>query len=103
LARAAGSIATNLTEEYGRYFIKGADNFTFSQGAMQETKAWLSKCKRRIIIGAAEAEALLQKANVLLLKLNTYIKFTAAFSNTTVKKIESLLPGVNLLINQLPN
>src|SRR5215218_8394556 len=81
LVRAADSISANITEGYGRYYYKESKQFYFyARGSIQETKAWLSKCKRRKIIGAIEADALLQKADALLIKLNAFIKFVAASS-----------------------
>ena len=76
LARAADSISANIAEGYGRYFYKESKQFYFyARGSVQETKAWLSKCKRRNIIAADKVENLLQQAGVLLFKLNAYIKF----------------------------
>ncbi len=50
LVRAADSISANIAEGYGRYFYKESKQFYFySRGSIQETKAWLSKCKRRNI------------------------------------------------------
>ena len=76
LARAVDSISANIAEGYGRYYYKESKQFYFyARGSIQETKAWLSKCKRRNIIEVQEAESLLQQAGVLLFKLNAYIKF----------------------------
>ncbi len=100
LARSADSISANIAEGYGRYFYKESRQFYFyARGSIQETKAWLSKCKRRKIIEAAEADNLLQKADVLLLKLNAYIKFVAAFPKHNHKST-----GMPAIPNsQLPN
>lgn len=76
LVRAADSISANIADGYGRYFYKESEQFYFyAPGTTQETKARLSKCKRRKII---EAIVILQKADALLFKLNAYIKFVAA-------------------------
>lgn len=82
LVRAADSISANIAEGYGRYFYKESRQFYFyARGSIQETKAWLSKCKRRKIINDESADTLLHKADILLHKLNAYIKFVAASPN----------------------
>lgn len=78
MARAADSISANIAEGYGRYFYKESKQFYFyARGSLQETKSWLSKCKRRNVIGEEAADALLQHADIILFKLNAYIKFVA--------------------------
>jgi four helix bundle protein len=79
IVRSADSIAANIAEGYGRYYYKESKQFFFySRGSVQETKSWLSKCKRRKIIEQARAEELLNEAEKILAKLNGYIKFIAA-------------------------
>jgi four helix bundle protein len=78
MARAADSISANIAEGYGIYFYKQSKQFYFyARGSLQETKSWLSKCKRRNVIREAAADALLQHADIILFKLNAYIKFVA--------------------------
>ncbi len=78
ITRSADSISANIAEGYGRYYYKESKQFFFySRGSIQETKAWLSKCKRRNIIDVNKAEDLLQQAEKILAKLNAYIKFIA--------------------------
>ena len=80
IVRSADSIAANIAEGYGRYYYKESKQFFFySRGSLQETKSWLSKCKRRKIIESAKAEELINEAEKILAKLNGYIKFIAAF------------------------
>jgi len=72
----ADSISSNIAEGYGRYFYKESKQFYFySRGSIQETKSWLGKCKRRKIIKESKCEELLQRADIILIKLNAYIKF----------------------------
>ena len=79
IVRSADSIAANIAEGYGRYYYKESKQFFFySRGSLQETKSWLSKCKRRKIIESAIADELLNEAEKILAKLNGYIKFIAA-------------------------
>jgi four helix bundle protein len=79
IARSADSIAANIAEGYGRYYYKESKQFFFySRGSLQETKSWLSKCKRRKIIEPFKAEELINEAEKILAKLNGYIKFIAA-------------------------
>lgn len=78
IVRAADSISANIAEGYGRYYYKESKQFFFySRGSLQETKSWLSKCKRRKIIEKGKADELLNEAEKILAKLNGYIKFIA--------------------------
>ena len=79
IVRSADSISANIAEGYGRYYYKESKQFFFySRGSLQETKSWLSKCKRRKIIGKDQADELINEAEKILAKLNGYIKFIAA-------------------------
>lgn len=76
LVRAADSISANIAEGYGRYFYKESKQFYFySRGSLQETKSWLSKCKRRKIVEPVICDILLAKAEKLLAMLNSFIRF----------------------------
>lgn len=76
IVRSADSVSVNIAEGYGRYYYKESKQFFFySRGSLQETKAWLSKCKRRNIIKGERAEELINEAEKILAKLNGYIKF----------------------------
>lgn len=86
IVRSADSIAANIAEGYGRYFYKESKQFFFySRGSLQETKSWLSKCKRRKMIEILKAEQLINEAEKILAKLNAYIKFIAASSKHNKK------------------
>jgi len=51
LVRAADLISANIAEGYGRYFKKESKQFYFySRGSVQETKSWLTKCERRVLL-----------------------------------------------------
>jgi len=79
IVRSADSISANIAEGYGRYYYKESKQFFFySRGSIQETKSWLSKCKRKKIIEPTKAAELLDEAEKILAKLNGYIKFIAA-------------------------
>jgi len=78
LVRSTDSISANIAEGYGRYYYKESKQFFFySRGSLQETKSWLSKCKRRKIIDEVKSEELLNEEEKILAKLNGYIKFIA--------------------------
>ncbi len=78
LARSSDSVSANIAEGYGRYYYKESKQFYFySRGSLQETKSWLQKCKRRNIISEAKCDDLLAKAEIILVKLNAYIKFVS--------------------------
>jgi four helix bundle protein len=76
ITRSADSISVNIAEGYGRFYYKESKQFYFySRGSLLETKAWLSKCKRRKIIEPTKAEELIIETETLLLRLNAFIKF----------------------------
>lgn len=98
MVRAADSISANIAEGYGRYFYKESKQFYFySRGSIQETKAWLSKCKRRGIIPTEDCDILISLAEEILAKLNGFIKFVAKSQKVKTKTIN---PS-DKLINQL--
>jgi four helix bundle protein len=78
IVRSADSISSNIAEGYGRYFYKENKQFYFySRGSIQETKSWLYKCMRRKIIKETKCTELIQKAELILIKLNAFIKFVS--------------------------
>lgn len=86
LVRASDSISANIAEGYGRYFYKESKQFYFySRGSIQETKSWLGKCKRRKIVDSKICDELLEKAELILVKLNAYIKFVSKSSKHNPK------------------
>ena len=88
MVRAADSISANIAEGYGRYFYKESKQFYFySRGSIQETKAWLSKCKRRGIISVEESNNLIAGAEKILAMLNAFIKFVAKSQKVKTKSI----------------
>ena len=78
IVRSADSISSNIAEGYGRYYYKESKQFYFySRGSIQETKSWLNKCNRRKVIEESKCKDLLQKPELILIKLNAYIKFVS--------------------------
>ncbi len=78
MARSADSISANIAEGYGRFYYKESKQFYFySRGSLQETKSWLTKCKRRKIIDERICTELLNEADKILLMLNAFIKFVS--------------------------
>jgi len=76
LVRSADSISANIAEGYGRYFYKESKQFYFySRGSILETKSWISKCIRREVVLREEGEPLIEDCNLILKKLNSFIKF----------------------------
>jgi four helix bundle protein len=71
LVDASDSIATNISEGYGRYFYKENRQFQyFSRGSQSETKTWLTKAKNRNLIEIEKYNELMQKLEVLAIKHN---------------------------------
>jgi len=86
LVRAADSISANIAEGYGRYYYKESKQFYFyARGSIQETKAWLSKCRRRQIIPEDACNCMIAAAEKILAKLNAYIKFVARSQKIKIK------------------
>ncbi|MFN2439146.1 MAG: four helix bundle protein [Chitinophagaceae bacterium] len=87
MVRSADSISANIAEGYGRFYYKESKQFYFyARGSIQETKSWLSKCKRRSLIEEVKCEKLFQKTEPILIKLNAYIKFVSKSPKHNPKK-----------------
>lgn len=86
IVRSADSISANIAEGYGRFYYKESKQFYFySRGSLQETKSWIGKCKRRNLIGEDKCAELLGMAEVILIKLNAFIKFISKSSKYNPK------------------
>jgi four helix bundle protein len=84
LVRASDSIASNISEGYGRFFFKDTVNFLYySRGSLFETKSWLTKANNRSMIKPEEYEELLTLIKNLGVKLNNYI---TAIKRQNIKK-----------------
>jgi four helix bundle protein len=76
MVRSADSISSNIAEGYGRFHYKENKNFCyFSRGSIFETKGWLKKSKNRKLINENQAGDLLNKLEIIHIKLNASIKF----------------------------
>ena len=75
LVRASDSIAANLSEGLGRYHYKERKNFSYySRGSLFETKTWVTKANNRNLIDDENFKMIIDKLNVISVKLNNYIK-----------------------------
>lgn len=75
LIRAIDSVATNLSEGFGRYHFKEVKNFGYySRGSLYETKTWFTKAHNRALIGDDDYRDFLKEINNIGVKLNNYIK-----------------------------
>ena len=75
LVRSADSVATNLSEGFGRFFYKENKQFCYySRGSLFETKTWLTKAKNRKLINADQFENFTKDIDFIGKKLNSYIK-----------------------------
>jgi four helix bundle protein len=75
LVRAADSIASNLSEGFGRYHYREAINFCYySRGSLFETKTWLVKAKNRNLLEKPDYELFMQQVDDIGIRLNNYIK-----------------------------
>lgn len=74
IVRLADSIATNLSEGYGRFFYKENKQFCYySRGSLYETKTWLKKSYNRGLIIDDDFHSLQQDVETIILKLNIII------------------------------
>src|SRR6476620_9077004 len=72
---AADSMASDISEGYGRYFYKNRKQFYYySRGSLLETKTWATKSFNRALISKEEFDTLIEKLKTLHFKLNNYIK-----------------------------
>ncbi len=73
--RSADSIASNISEGYGRYSFKENKLFCYySRGSLFETKTWLIKSHNRKLISTGFFKKMEKKLKILEIKLNNYIK-----------------------------
>lgn len=76
IVKAADSIAANISEGYGRFFFKENRQFCYiSRGSLHETRTFLKKSNRRKLIADDKYNEILETLNILLKKLNAYIKY----------------------------
>jgi four helix bundle protein len=94
MVEAADSISANIAEGYGRFYYAESKRFYFyARGSIQETKSWLSKSKSRNLIETAQVEGLLKKAEIILIKLNAYIRFVSKSANHIKKSKKNEIPN----------
>jgi len=75
LTDADDSISANISEGYGRYFIKDNIRFCYySRGSILESKNWIRKAKNRNLIGQHVYEEWIMDLELIHKKLNSYIK-----------------------------
>ena len=75
LVRASDSIASNLSEGFGRFHYKENLNFSYySRGSLYETKTWLIKANDRRLIDDSDFESFKKDIETIGIKLNNYIK-----------------------------
>lgn len=80
LVRAVDSIASNLSEGFGRYHYRETINFGYySRGSLFETKTWLTKAKSRNLVSESDFNSFTQTIKDVGVKLNNYL--------TSIKKL----------------
>ena len=76
LVKSSDSVAANLSEGYGRFHFKENRQFCYiSRGSLYETKTWLTKARKRKLIIDEDFASLIKQLDILLRKLNAYIKY----------------------------
>jgi four helix bundle protein len=74
LAEAADSIASNISEGYGRYSYKENIQFCYySRGSLFETKNWLRRAMQRALLTPEQCNSFMNDLDLLGEKLNAYI------------------------------
>ena len=75
LVRATDSIASNLSEGYGRYHYREKKNFGYySRGSLYETKTWVVKASNRKLITDPDFQSISSDLSTISKKLNGYIR-----------------------------
>jgi len=75
LMKAVDSIASNLSEGFGRYHFREKINFSYySRGSLFETKTWLTKAHNRNLINTSDYQLFVKQIGNIGVKLNNYIK-----------------------------
>ena len=75
LVKAADSVASNISEGYGRFHYKESRHFGYyARGSLYETKTWITKAYNRSLINDADFNNFQKDINVLGIKLNNYIR-----------------------------
>lgn len=76
IIRSSDSIGANLSEGYGRYSFKENRQFCYiARGSLYETLTFINKSFRRKLIEIEKYEKLKNDLEILLKKLNAYIKY----------------------------
>ena len=74
IIKSADSIASNLSEGYGRYSYKeNKQSCYYSRGSLYEALTWLNKSYNRGLITEKEYQTLKKDIYLLIVKLNKYI------------------------------
>ena len=75
LVRSVDSVASNLSEGFGRYHFKETKQFGYySRGSLYETKTWLTKAHNRKLLNDENFRTLMKEISSLGKQLNKYIK-----------------------------
>ncbi len=76
LVKSVDSIAANISEGYGRFFYKENRQFCYiARGSLYETNTWIKKAATRQQISNHKSTEIKNKLDILLKKLNAYIKY----------------------------
>jgi len=74
IIRSVDSIASNISEAYGRFHYKDSQKFNYyARGSLFETKTWLIIVQKRKLISDKNCKILFVELNRLGVKLNNYI------------------------------
>jgi four helix bundle protein len=75
LVKAADSVASNISEGYGRFHYKESKHFGYyARGSLYETKTWITKAHNRRLINDADFNNFEEDIKLLGIKLNNYIR-----------------------------
>lgn len=74
MVRSADSVGANISEGFGRFHYKDRLKFIYySRGSLYETKTWLRKSEKRMLIERGKCQRLMRELDVLGVKINNYI------------------------------
>jgi len=89
LVRAVDSVASNLSEGFGRYHYKEKKNFCYySRGSLFETKTWIVKANSRGLISNDDFSHFKNNINYIGKILNNFIKSIGSKVQTVANELK---------------
>ena len=89
VVRSADSVAANISEGFGRYHYKENIHFCYiARGSLLETRTWLDKARRRLLVTDDLYQQLDKDINTLGVKLNNYLKTLGKQAGSSANEVK---------------